>query len=64
MNPAAEIKRLLKNDGAVLLRKNKHQIWKLSTGQRFVCPVSGSDCRGARNALASLKKCLGIGKKE
>lgn len=56
-DPRQEIERMLKEDGATLLRSKKHEIWKLSTGNHFTVSKTTSD-NGWRNALSYLKKML------
>ncbi|HEV2194053.1 MAG TPA: type II toxin-antitoxin system HicA family toxin [Candidatus Acidoferrum sp.] len=50
--------RLLRENGAVLLRQKKHCIYKLSNGQIWVTPRTASDWRSWRNNLAGLKRVL------
>lgn len=60
MDPQVQIDRLLKQDGAQLLRKKKHAVYRLSNGKNFVLPSTGSDSRGSRNALKGLENLLGL----
>lgn len=45
--------------GALLVRRNKHEVWRLPDGQNFVIAVSSSDQRAEANNLARLKRALG-----
>jgi hypothetical protein len=58
------VKELLKECGAVMLRKSKHEIWRLPNGQKFIVPISPSDKRTEANQLSDLKRLLGITKHE
>ena len=54
-----EVKRLLKENGAVLIRHRKHLIYKLSSGAIFVQANTPSDVRSDENNLRDLRKLLG-----
>lgn len=60
MNAAAEIDRLLDEHGAVLLRHDKHRVYRLPNGQKFTSPKTPSDRRSMLNNLASLRHALGV----
>lgn len=60
MNAATEIDRLLDEHGAVLLRDDKHRIYRLPNGQKFTSPKTPSDHRSMRNNLSSLRHALGV----
>ena len=60
MNPEIEIQKLLNENGAKLLRNNKHQVWGLPNGREFTCANTPSDRRAAANALSDLRKVLEI----
>lgn len=48
----------LKNVGAVLVRHNKHEVWKLPNGRKFFKTGTPSDRRSELNDLACLKRLL------
>jgi len=59
VNAADEVERLLKADGAVLVRSKKHQVWRLSNGKTLVISSTASDgARAARNQLRDLRRLL------
>ncbi|HZT29446.1 MAG TPA: hypothetical protein VFA33_06165 [Bryobacteraceae bacterium] len=60
MNAATEIDRLLDEHGAVLLRDDKHRVYRLPNGQKFTSPKTPSDHRSMRNNLSSLRHALGV----
>lgn len=60
MNAATEIDRLLDEHGAVLLREDKHRVYRLPNGQKFTSPKTPSDHRSMRNNLSSLRHALGV----
>lgn len=60
MDPAKQLKEMLKQDGAELLRHKKHLVYRLSNGQNFVVPSTCSDHRGLLNAVKDLEKRLGL----
>lgn len=55
-----KVKELLKEHGAVLIRKKKHEVWRLPNGKNFVIAQSASDYRAEMNNLSDLRKMLGI----
>lgn len=60
MNAELELDRLLK-ERAVLVRQNKHLVYRLPNGQSFVVAKTSSDpVRAARNSLSDLRRALGI----
>lgn len=60
MNAELELDRLLK-ERAVLVRQNKHLVYRLPNGQNFVVAKTSSDpVRAARNSLSDLRRALGI----
>ena len=61
MNAAVEVSRLLNESGAVLVRQNKHLVYRLPNGQTFVAAKTPSDpARAAKNNLSQLRRALGI----
>jgi hypothetical protein len=61
MNAANEVNRLLKDYNAVLVRQNKHLVYRLPNGQNFVVAKTSSDPdRAAKNNLSDLRRALGI----
>ena len=60
MNPAIEVDRLLEQSGAVLIRQNKHYVYKLPNGKSFVRSKTPSDHRAAHNSLQDLRRMLGV----
>jgi hypothetical protein len=59
MNAKHEIDRLLEESGAVLVRQNKHLVYRLPNGRNFVAPKTPSDpVRGAKNGLSDLRRAL------
>lgn len=61
MNAADEVTRLLKDHHAVLVRQNKHLVYRLPNGQNFVVAKTSSDPdRAAKNNLSDLRRALGI----
>ena len=60
MNAQQEIDRLLAASGAVLIRQNKHLVYRLPNGQNFVAAKTSSDPdRAAKNSLSDLRRALG-----
>jgi hypothetical protein len=59
VNAEHEIKRLLKESGAVLKRDAVHVIWELPDGQKFTMGKTPSDRNAADNALSTLRRMLG-----
>ncbi len=61
MNAEQEIERLLAASNAVLVRHNKHLVYRLPNGQTFVmAKTPGDPDRAARNSLSDLRRALGI----
>ena len=61
MNAAHEVDRLLSEHQAVLVRQNKHLVYRLPNGQNFVMAKTTSDpARAAKNNLTDLRRLLGI----
>jgi hypothetical protein len=54
-----ELRKMLKECGAVLVRDKNHQVWRLKNGKNFVCPKTPSDWRVAKNNIRDLRKALG-----
>ena len=60
MNAQEEIDRLLAQSGAVLIRQNKHLVYRLPNGRNFVAAKTSSDPeRAAKNGLSDLRRALG-----
>jgi hypothetical protein len=53
-----QIQEMLRTSGASLVRRKRHQVWRLPNGRRFVHSSSGSDHLGVRNAAADLRRLL------
>lgn len=60
MDSKREVFRLLDIHRAELVRRNKHEIYRLPNGQIFVTGKTQTDERGWRDRLAQLRKLLGI----
>jgi hypothetical protein len=60
MDAAQEVNRMLEENGAVLKRNKKHEVWELPNGQTFVRASTPGDSRAAFNELSQLRRCLGI----
>ncbi len=61
MNPTIEVERLLKESGAVLIRRKKHLVYRLPSGQNIVMAKTSSDPeRAAKNNLKNIRHVLGI----
>jgi hypothetical protein len=60
MNAAIEIDRLLDESGAVLVRQNKHLVYRLPNGHVFTRFKTPSDHRASRNELSDLRHALGM----
>jgi hypothetical protein len=60
MNATAEIDRLLDQHGAVLVRQNKHLVYRLPNGGTFTRFKTPSDHRAALNELSDLRHALGV----
>lgn len=55
-----QLRELLDEHGAVLEQEHPHRKWRLPDGRSFTAPFSGSDVRGAKNALSDLRRFLGV----
>lgn len=55
-----ELARLLRESGAVLVRKNRHLVYRLPNGQMYTMAATPSDFRAADNQLRQLRKVLGM----
>ena len=53
-----EIEQLLQRTGAKLLRRKRHEIYRLESGRNFVQACTPSDWRRSRNALGVLRRIL------
>ena len=60
MNPDTEVRRLLSEFRANLVRSRKHEVWKLPNGHTYVRASTPSDFRAADNQLTDLRRQLGI----
>lgn len=61
MNAEQEVCRLLQESGAVLVRQNKHLVYRLPNGRNFVAAKTSSDPeRAAKNSLSDLRRALGV----
>jgi hypothetical protein len=61
MNAARRVDELLNENGAVLVRQNKHLVYRLPNGQNFVVAKTSSDReRAAKNNLSDLRRALGV----
>lgn len=58
--PDGELKRLLDDHGFVLQRQIKHMVYKNPEGVIYVCASSPSDRWAYANAVAGLKRVLGL----
>ena len=64
MNPEAEVSRLIKQHGGVLVRTKRHKVWKFPDGRVFTTAATPSDYRAYANQLTDLKRTLGLTKSE
>lgn len=55
-----EVKRLLKEHGAVLERKKKHRVYRFPSGRIWVTPSTPSGAFNWKNTLAELRVSLGL----
>lgn len=55
-----ECLRILKDHGAIVVRKRKHKIWRFADGRIFVSPQTPSDKLAWKNQLTSLRRFLGL----
>jgi hypothetical protein len=60
MNPEIEINRIITEHKGVLVRQNKHEIWRFPDGKQVVLASTPSDRRAAANKLSVLRNVLGI----
>ncbi len=60
MTPREQVAELLNRDGAVLARKNKHEVWKLSNGKSFTRACTPGTFSSDLNNLSDLRKALDI----
>lgn len=51
---------LLREHGAVLVRSNKHEVWRLPNGQKFTRATTPSDYHADDNNLSDLRELLGL----
>lgn len=54
------VDQLLKEHGAILVRKRKHEIWRLPNGRNFVRASTSSDKNSEYNNYSDLRKTLGL----
>lgn len=52
------LERALREAGAVLVRRKRHNVWRLPSGRMFVSAQSPSDRRAEHNALRDLRAAL------
>lgn len=64
MHHDREVNRLLKEHKCQLVRNKKHEVWKLPNGHTWVRSSTPSDTDRAHIDLATLKRALGLRKKE
>lgn len=60
-DPSVEVARILKEHRAVLVRTNRHEVWKFPDGRIFTQPHTPSDWRTSANQLTDLRRMLGLG---
>lgn len=60
MNATREVDRLLEEHGAVLIRHNKHLVYRLPNGNTFTRNKTPQDHRGPLNELSDLRHALGL----
>lgn len=60
MDARAEVERLLKEYGGILIRHKKHRIWKLPSGKKWTTPSTPSDTCSWQNNLGELRLMLGL----
>lgn len=58
MDARSEATRILEQNGAILKRDKKHEVWQLPNGKQFVRASTPSDIRSDQNSLADLKRML------
>lgn len=54
-----ELKQKLKEVGAVFIRRNKHEIWRLPNGKTLTISASASDCNWERENIRLINKLCG-----
>lgn len=59
-NPRQKATSLLKTLGAILVRKRKHEIWRLPDGRNWVRASTPSDSHSDANNFAQLKNLVGV----
>ena len=59
-----EASELLRKNGAVLIRKGKHEVYRLPGGMKFTRATTSSDNRADINSLCGLKNLLRIGSRD
>jgi len=59
-----ELMDMLKQNGMVLVRSRKHQIWKHPDGRSFVMASTPSDFQAVHQQIRSLRKFLGQARPE
>jgi hypothetical protein len=64
MDATVEIDRLLDRHGAVLIRQNKHLVYRLPNGGTFTRFKTPSDHRAALNELSDLRHALGVAREK
>lgn len=57
---SARVTQLLRECGAVLKRRRKHEVYELPNGKNFVRASTPSDRRADLNSLSDLKRQLGV----
>jgi hypothetical protein len=60
MDPRSQATRILNSIGAVLVRKRKHEVWRLPDGKNWVRSSTPSDCHSDLNNLSQLKRTTGL----
>lgn len=61
MNAQDQVERLLAESGSLLIRQNKHLVYRLPNGRNFVAAKTPSDpARAAQNNLHDLRRALGL----
>jgi hypothetical protein len=60
MNAEDEVRMLLHDHGAVLVRRRTHRVYRFPDGRSFTLPRSPSDHRWSQNALQDLRRLLGV----
>lgn len=55
-NLAADLKNLMQDHGFILIRQNKHAIWRRGAGEQIVTSVSPSDWRAIRKVEAHVNR--------